>query len=190
MNACNVIFDPRHGGQICLPFLQLSESGDQFIQTRKTKLGPKRQYASHALESAIARRVCPNWGNAKWYFAFDSTGCADTTISICAVRANAEVVLNPVDELTMFELTLGLNVAGIVEARCVVNFVLHADAPGLWPHLLEDFEEAGRGQSDPVFTHSSQGIVAVWLGRIGGIQINQVIGAVRYLGSNCSTRSP
>ena len=41
------------------------------------------------------------------------------------------------------------------------------------------------GKRDPVFADSSQGIVAIGLGRIGRVQVNHVIGPVsRYLASN------
>ena len=56
----------------------------------------------------------------------------------------------------------------------VAQDVLHAHAPRLWPHLLEDIHHAGRGERDAILPHVAPRIVPVRLARIGGVQIDDV----------------
>ena len=63
--------------------------------------------------------------------------------------------------------------------------MLHAHAPSLRPHLLEDFQKPGSRERDPVFADVSQRIVAVRLGRVGRVQVNHVVGPVsRHIASD------
>jgi hypothetical protein len=56
----------------------------------------------------------------------------------------------------------------------VAQNVFHAHAPGLRPHLFEDFEETRGGERYPVFADMTKGIVAVRLRGIAGIEIDHV----------------
>ena len=82
------------------------------------------------------------------------------------------------------ELLVGEDAQHVVERRVrllqerhehVAQDVLHAHAPRVRPHLLEDIHHAGSGERDPILPDMAQRIVAVRLARIGGVQIDDVI---------------
>src|SRR5262249_55440068 len=56
----------------------------------------------------------------------------------------------------------------------VAQDVLHAHAPRLGPHLFENFEEAGGGEGDAIFTDLTKGIVAIRLSGVAGIEIDHI----------------
>ena len=82
------------------------------------------------------------------------------------------------------ELLVGEDAQHFVERRVrllqerhehVAQDVLHAHAPRVRPHLLEDIHHAGSGERDPILPDMAQRIVAVRLARIGGVQIDDVM---------------
>ena len=59
----------------------------------------------------------------------------------------------------------------------VAQNVLHAHAPRIGPHLLEDFHEPGGCQGPEFRAHLPQRIVAIRLRRIGGVEIDDIVTA-------------
>ena len=57
----------------------------------------------------------------------------------------------------------------------VSQYVLHAHAPRVRPHLLEHIHHAGSGECDPILPDMAQRIVAERLARISSVQIDDVI---------------
>jgi hypothetical protein len=52
--------------------------------------------------------------------------------------------------------------------------MLHAHAPRIGPHFLEDLHEPGSGERNKLWAYLPQWIVAVGLGGIGGIEIDRI----------------
>ena len=99
-----------------------------------------------------------------------------------------------------FELLVGKDAQHVVERGIpllqerhenVAQDVLHAHAPRVRPHLLEDIHHAGSGESDTILPDMAKWIVTERLVRIGGVEIDDVI--PRNSGTRAAiraTRSP
>ena len=66
----------------------------------------------------------------------------------------------------------------------VAQDVLHADAPGVGPHLLEHLHESGGGEGDPILTHMAQRVVAERLRGVGCVEVDRVRSGADRGGSN------